>query len=141
MSGSGLERFASLEEDAVAIRSEMPAIFSGSESSSDCVRAGDHDGIAVFGEAQDQVAHARKRRNVRQVALAKDLPAPLGDARALAAVVPNARDVRHQLVAAHADGPAHAVGGHVDRCFIEGVDPGLGVGVVAVDERTRRRRG
>ena len=36
MSGSGFERLASLDDDFVAIRSETPAIFSSSESSSDC---------------------------------------------------------------------------------------------------------
>ena len=98
-------------------------------------RAGDHNGIAVFGETQHQVADARKRRKVRQVAIVKNLAATLADTRALAAVMGYAGNMRHQLVAAHADGAAYPLGGHVEAGFVEGVDPGVGVGVVAVDER------
>ena len=67
--------------------------------------------------------------------LAEDLPAPLADARTLAAVLANARDVRHELVAAHPDSAAHPVVGDIDTRLVEGIDPGLGVGVVAVHER------
>ena len=82
-------------------------------------------------------ARGRAGRAGWQESRAEDLAAPLADASARPeSRAVEAGDVRQQLVAAHADRPPDRVVRHVDPRFVERVDPGLGVRIVAVDQRS-----
>src|SRR5687767_3193470 len=70
-----------------------------------------------------------------QPALAEDLGAPLADARVVAAVACEPADQLDDAIAAHADERANPRVIDRDVEFSERLDPGMGVRVVAVDER------
>src|ERR687897_425683 len=66
-------------------------------------RAGDHDRESVVDEPLHELADASKRLEVRKVARDEDLGSPLADSLPLGRFFADARHVRHQLVATHAD--------------------------------------
>ncbi len=99
-------------------------------------RGRQHDARAIGPDALEQRAHVGERPDPAEVALLQDLAPALVERLALLVQLLPAQEHRHELVAALADLPADRVERHVAPDLPERVDPGLGVEVDGVDQRS-----
>ena len=135
MSGAGFDSSASSEEVAASITESAPAILSSALSSSFFAEL-----AATAVSPRSFCAATRRpavfeRLNLRQELGREDFAAALRDLRAEWGVLLQPADLRHQLVAAHADAAPHVPELDRDAGLRECLYPRMRMCVVAVDQR------